>query len=119
MSSSTPKQLYLAAYNASMAAAWSWVVFASVSALASGGYGSVWGAVGGVVKLLQAAAALEILHAAVGLVRSNPVSTAMQVLGRGFFLFALASNTDGGKYNWGFALMATRCGVCDRRERRR
>ncbi len=81
---STFGKAYLLAYNAAQFAGWSYMLYVSApffwptlsgakSSLAL--YHAVWPA----LSLFQTAAVLEILHAAVGLVRSSVFLTAFQV----------------------------------------
>ena len=79
---------YLVLYNACCLAGWCFALVAGIKTVAAGDgalaarLGAVWAEVGDVVFYVQFAMALEIGHAALGLVRSPLVTTAMQVTSR-------------------------------------
>lgn len=84
--SSSTKSTYLLAYNAISFFLWSTVTLRAIllmPALASHGklYG-IYDALFTFLRATQTLALLEIAHAALGLVRANPVTTAMQVASR-------------------------------------
>ena len=81
-------QAYLVAYNAGCLAGWGFALFTALSVVAAGDgdafsrLGGVWAASGQTVLYVQYAMALEIFHAAFGLVRSPLLTTALQVTSR-------------------------------------
>ena len=75
--------LYLIAYNGGCMAGWGYALLLALMALATGGeLTGTWAAMGISVQAAQWAMALEIVHAAVGLVRSPLLTTFMQVMSR-------------------------------------
>lgn len=104
------KEMYLLAYNASCAMAWALVLRVAIFTLMDDvpEYGVV-GALARVyaapdlallLKCAQCAALLEIVHSAIGLVRSPVVVTFMQVSSRIVALFALVNSPEAqGKHN--------------------
>lgn len=80
------KQLYLVAYNCAMALGWALATCAALPALL--GVEIVHpSALTHLVCLLQAAATVEIVHSAVGIVKGSPVSAFIQNGGRDAVLF--------------------------------
>jgi len=80
---------YLVAYNLSQFAGWSYMLWLTTpllqrALLDESGRGALalWTAVEPALKLFQTAAVLEVLHAALGLVRSSAMVTLMQVFSR-------------------------------------
>lgn len=106
------KEMYLLAYNASCAIAWALVLRLAIFTLVDDvpGYG-VAGALARVyaapdlamlLTAAQCAALLEIVHSAIGVVRSPVVVTSMQVSSRIVALFALVNSPQAqGKNNYG------------------
>jgi len=110
-----PKEMYLIVYNLSCCAGWSLILVSAAQSLANGipkdglkeSLANVIGngnPVGDLLFLTQSAALLEIVHAAVGLVRSPVMVTAMQVMSR---IVALAAVTYSPKAQtqWGAGVM--------------
>ncbi|KAI8475074.1 MAG: tyrosine phosphatase-like protein [Monoraphidium minutum] len=93
---------YLALYNGALFAGWGYVLYLTYkTVLEGGGTQDVWQAVELPLKVSQTAALLEVVHAAVGLVRSPVGITAMQVASRiwclwGVIVAAPASTIGGG-----------------------
>lgn len=98
-----PKDMYLIAYNLACCAGWSLILVSAIQSLASGipvdglkdALANVYAngeitvktlpsidSLGDLLFFTQSAALLEIAHAAVGLVRSPVMVTAMQVMSR-------------------------------------
>ncbi|KAI8360324.1 tyrosine phosphatase-like protein [Mortierella sp. GBAus27b] len=75
---------YLIAYNAASFAGWFYVLFQTVKVLLETGYDytKVYDVVGDHLVWVQTAALFEVLHAALGLVKSPVGTTAMQVASR-------------------------------------
>ncbi|KIV93286.1 hypothetical protein PV10_04512 [Exophiala mesophila] len=84
--SSSPTQRYLIAYNGVCFVLWSIVILRAlvlIPVLASHGkLHSIFDALFTFLKWTQTIALLEIVHAALGLVRASPITTAMQVSSR-------------------------------------
>lgn len=98
------KEMYLLAYNASCAVAWALVLRLAIQTLmedvpndgVDGALAKVY-ATKDLPQLLiwaQSAAILEIVHSAIGLVRSPVVVTFMQVSSRIVALFALVNSPE-------------------------
>ncbi|KAH7170411.1 tyrosine phosphatase-like protein [Dactylonectria macrodidyma] len=79
---STLNKSYLILYNAASAAAWSVVLGRTVSLLVSQGPQSVYLGVGEWTKWTQTAAAMEIMHSLLGVVRAPLLTTLAQVASR-------------------------------------
>ncbi|GLE01747.1 hypothetical protein PINS_up010585 [Pythium insidiosum] len=93
-------QTYLLLYNAASALAWAHILAATIttiwSAHANGDVAdwgttaaAVWRAVGDEVRVVQTVAALEIVHAVLGIVRSPVVNAVMQAAARMWLLWAI------------------------------
>lgn len=67
------------------------------------------GAPTGRLQVVQTAAALEIVHAILRLVRSSPFAVFLQVWSRIYVLWFLANLTPEAQEHWSFTLMCTRC----------
>lgn len=96
-----PKELYLILYNAFCCAGWALVLKLALTTVAQGdslsdSLASVYATEGLATFLTysQTAALLEIVHAAVGLVRSPVVVTALQVGSRIAALVAINASED-------------------------
>ena len=82
---------YLLAYNVSQFCGWTYLMYRllpyltlqvnSTTFFPAKNPTSLYVELGDHVKLLQMAAILEIVHAAIGIVRSNPMVCAVQVVG--------------------------------------
>eukprot|EP00898_Chlorokybus_atmophyticus_P002226 jgi/Chlat1/3003/Chrsp2S00365 len=94
-STSALAKAYLFLYNAVQAAGWAYALVLLVTELLSSRshYGT-YAAAGGVINAFQLAAFLEVIHAALGLVRSNPALVFLQWLGRSHVLFACVYSVD-------------------------
>eukprot|EP00934_Nitzschia_sp_Nitz4_P003826 Nitzschia sp. Nitz4//scaffold3_size479765//106428//108874//NITZ4_000043-RA/size479765-processed-gene-0.61-mRNA-1//1//CDS//3329550587//3816//frame0 len=109
-----PKEAYLLVYNLLACAGWTVVFLLTVQSLASGipreGFFTTLASVYDVPNLAtiltvsQSAAMLEILHAALGLVRSPLMVTAMQVSSRIVALVAINGSPQA-QHQWGAGLM--------------
>ena len=102
---------YLLAYNLASALGWGFVLFHALTALARDGPNqpyTFYKKAGPTLMAVQHLALLEIVHAATGLVPSNPLVTAIQVISRVFMLDLFtypASNETSGHFS--LFLMAT------------
>ena len=97
-----PKDIYLILYNAFCCAGWALVLKMAMTTVITG-EGSLWESLASVysteglatfLTYSQSAALLEILHAAVGLVRSPVIVTALQVGSRIAALWAVNESED-------------------------
>lgn len=81
--SSTLAKIYLCVYNFGQVLGWSYILYQIIDYYTvSTTKSSLWNTVDISVIVFQNAAVLEIIHAATGLVPSNPVITTFQVLSR-------------------------------------
>lgn len=81
---------YLLLYNVAQSIGWAVALVQSVLAIVrDGSHLNIYAAARPAVRLCQGVAALEILHAATGLVRGSPVAALMQWAGRSNCLFAV------------------------------
>lgn len=108
MASLGVKEIYLILYNSVCCVGWAVVLAGGLKTLAlgipedglAGGLSNVYASVGDVLIYAQSAALMEILHAAIGLVRSPVVVTAMQVGSRIAALLAIVfAPSAQGKYH--------------------
>eukprot|EP00499_Haloplacidia_sp_CaronLabIsolate_P006158 CAMPEP_0196781344 /NCGR_PEP_ID=MMETSP1104-20130614/9570_1 /TAXON_ID=33652 /ORGANISM="Cafeteria sp., Strain Caron Lab Isolate" /LENGTH=215 /DNA_ID=CAMNT_0042151573 /DNA_START=18 /DNA_END=665 /DNA_ORIENTATION=+ len=98
---------YLLAYNLASLGGWIYVLALCVMHIAGGMTGSLWAQVELPLKIVQTAAALEIVHAVFGLVRSSPFAVFLQVWSRIYVLWFLANLTPAAQEHWSFTLMCT------------
>ena len=77
------KELYLILYNAACAVGWAYVFLLTLTELQRGAPASaLWLSVREPLTLVQSAAALEVVHALLGVVSSPVLTVAMQVSSR-------------------------------------
>jgi len=82
--------LYLNLYNTFQLSGWAYLFFLTWShVLEKQSLEGLWEVTEGPLKLFQTAMILEVLHCIVGLVRSSPVTTAMQIVSRVFITWAM------------------------------
>ncbi|KAJ0393909.1 hypothetical protein ATCC90586_001337 [Pythium insidiosum] len=114
--------LYLLAYNAASAAGWAYVLFLTVTTVLAGREQgkdwtaisrSTWETVELPLKIVQSAAFMEILHAALGLVRSPLGSTFMQVGSRLWLVWGINELCPDSRYQFGFPLMVASWGLVE------
>ncbi|WZY75467.1 hypothetical protein YC2023_021851 [Brassica napus] len=91
MSSSTFVKSYLFAYNFLQASSWTISLLSIVSSVLSNKTinGGAYSAAGYLISVIQAAAVLEVLHGAIGIVPSGFLSPLMQWSGRTHFILAI------------------------------
>ena len=95
MASLGPKDIYLILYNSACCVGWAVVLAGAIKTLVQGdgsifeNLSNVYAPVAEILTYSQSAALMEILHAALGLVRSPVLVTAMQVSSRIFALVAI------------------------------
>uniref|UniRef100_A0A1D1ZYW9 Very-long-chain (3R)-3-hydroxyacyl-CoA dehydratase n=1 Tax=Auxenochlorella protothecoides TaxID=3075 RepID=A0A1D1ZYW9_AUXPR len=84
------RSAYLLAYNATLSAGWAYVLYLTLSTIANGGsLMDVWQAVELPLEIVQTAAIAEVIHAALGVVRSPVLVTSMQVASRLWILWGI------------------------------
>jgi len=67
----------------------------------------LWEATKSALLLFQSLAILEVVHSAVGLVRSNPVLTLCQVFSRVFLVWPILYGLPDSRLSWGFPMLLT------------
>jgi hypothetical protein len=103
----SPKDCYLVAYNIACCAGWATVLASAIQTLINGdSLASIYDAPGlpSMLTYVQTAALLEIVHAAIGFVRSPVFVTTLQVGSRIAALFALV-NSPSAAHQFGAGLM--------------
>jgi very-long-chain (3R)-3-hydroxyacyl-CoA dehydratase len=114
--------LYLLAFNAASCAGWAYVLYLTVTTVlhaheAGQDWGQVaqstWDVVGEPLKLVQTMAVMEIVHAAVGFVRSPLGSTLMQVSSRLWLVWAINVLCPDTRAQFGFPLMVASWGLVE------
>ncbi|KAK1929126.1 Very-long-chain (3R)-3-hydroxyacyl-CoA dehydratase hpo-8 [Phytophthora citrophthora] len=114
--------LYLLAFNGASCAGWAYVLYLTVSTvLKSHEAGqdwnqvaqSTWDVVSMPLKVVQTMAVMEIVHAAVGFVRSPLGSTLMQVSSRLWLVWAINVLCPVSRYQFGFPLMVASWGLVE------
>ena len=90
-------RMYLVGYNAMQCAGWSYIFYLFLPHLmyfCEHGITSrnLYQDIAPSLKLFQAAAYLEVIHCIVGLVKSNPLITSIQVTSRVFVVFLICDN---------------------------
>uniref|UniRef100_K3XAL3 very-long-chain (3R)-3-hydroxyacyl-CoA dehydratase n=1 Tax=Globisporangium ultimum (strain ATCC 200006 / CBS 805.95 / DAOM BR144) TaxID=431595 RepID=K3XAL3_GLOUD len=115
MAKSSPLlNLYLLAFNALSGAGWAFILYTTVTTvLAAREQGkdwehvsrATWDAVGFPLQIVQTMAAMEIVHAAIGFVRSPLGSTLMQVSSRLWLVWGINVLIPDSRYQFGFPLM--------------
>jgi very-long-chain (3R)-3-hydroxyacyl-CoA dehydratase len=98
----TPSSAYMTAYNGLSCALWAYLLLytlTSAPALYANGRlhalyhelltGGSWAGGYGLLPLTQTLALVEIAHAATGLVRASPVTTAIQVVGKNLVVWSV------------------------------
>ncbi|EGC35788.1 hypothetical protein DICPUDRAFT_151830 [Dictyostelium purpureum] len=99
------KNVYLVAYNVIQTIGWSYILFLlSVHLFETKSPIGVWEKVGDLVRIFQYAAVLEIVHSALGLVRTSAVTTFIQVFSRVACVF-LADNIPSTQNHFFLSLM--------------
>ena len=101
---------YLILYNVAQLAGWSYMGLLLYphlqTALVEGkDRGALYADVGTALKIFQTGAVLEILHAIVGLVKSNPMLTGFQVFSRVFVTWAIVHPFQAAQVCRGFPLL--------------
>ena len=95
----SPKQQYLTAYNALCLVLWSTILGRTVLLVPSlHAHDKLHGlleAVFPLLKITQTLALVEVVHAATGLVRSSPMTTALQVASRLFIVWGVLNHLPG------------------------
>lgn len=99
-------KVYLILYNVVMAAGWAYLAYQMV--ITSGDplnlNGTLYPKIQLVLKIFQTGAILEVVHASIGLVKSNPVLTAFQVYSRVFVLWGIMNVFNAAQTGFGLPL---------------
>ncbi|KAF5835920.1 tyrosine phosphatase-like protein [Dunaliella salina] len=97
---------YLLLYNAASCGGWAYVLYITllITCMKNGSSQDVYQEVEIPLKLVQTAAVLEVLHSAVGLVRSPVAITAMQVASRLWILWGILAPVPGPTTGGGIVL---------------
>ncbi|KAH8600470.1 tyrosine phosphatase-like protein, partial [Bisporella sp. PMI_857] len=90
--SSSPKTQYLILYNFVSAVLWATVLGRVLMLVPLVGFGRTYAGVGNFAKWTQTIAVLEIVHAAIGLVRAPISTTGMQVASRLLLVWGIVNN---------------------------
>jgi len=100
------KNAYLFAYNTVQTIGWTMLLLQTVSHFLDGGApSSLYAHVSTTLKVFQTAALLEIVHAATGLVRSNPVVALQQVASRVYIVWLVLELLPTSRLSVGFLLL--------------
>ncbi|CAI5740988.1 unnamed protein product [Peronospora destructor] len=114
--------LYLLAFNCASCAGWAYVLYLTlITVLKSYESGqewdqiaqNTWNAVSLPLKVVQTMAVMEIVHAAVGFVRSPLGSTFMQVSSRLWLVWGINVLCPVSRYQFGFPLMVASWGLVE------
>jgi len=94
---------YLLVYNVVQFFGWLWILIRTVKAVALDGVpaNDIFSVVGTELKIFQSLAILEVVNSAVGLVRSPPVVTAMQVASRVYLVWLVTNLVDEAQHSIG------------------
>jgi len=100
------KNAYLFAYNTVQTIGWTMLLLQTVSHFLDGGApSSLYAHVSTTLKVFQTAALLEIVHAATGLVQSNPVVALQQVASRVYTVWLVLELLPTSRLSVGFLLL--------------
>jgi very-long-chain (3R)-3-hydroxyacyl-CoA dehydratase len=88
----TGMNAYLVLYNVGCAVGWSIVLFYCIKNIALGSINKIWDESEVYLKVVQTIAVMEILHAYLKVVRSNPFTTFLQVFSRVWTLWGIHSD---------------------------
>ena len=123
MATSTLLNAYLLTFNGVSCAGWAYVLYLTVATvLQAHGAGeqdwsqvaqTTWDVVSLPLKVVQTMAVMEIVHAAVGFVRSPLGSTLMQVSSRLWLVWAINVLCPVSRYQFGFPLMVASWGLVE------
>ncbi|XP_066258551.1 very-long-chain (3R)-3-hydroxyacyl-CoA dehydratase hpo-8 [Euwallacea similis] len=101
------KKYYLFGYNLLQTIGWSAILFQFILYCVSPSNKSLYETVKCTLNVFQNAAVLEVLHAATGMVKSNPILTAFQVASRVIVVCAILLATYSARDSWGLPLALT------------
>uniref|UniRef100_A0AAV1V241 very-long-chain (3R)-3-hydroxyacyl-CoA dehydratase n=1 Tax=Peronospora matthiolae TaxID=2874970 RepID=A0AAV1V241_9STRA len=123
MGKSSLLNLYLLAFNGVSCAGWAYVLYLTVATVLQVREGGdhdwsqvaqiTWDVVSLPLKVVQTMAVMEIVHAAVGFVRSPLGSTLMQVSSRLWLVWAINVLCPASRYQFGFPLMVASWGLVE------
>ncbi|CAF2642634.1 unnamed protein product [Rotaria sp. Silwood2] len=113
-SSSSLTTFYLLIYNSILTVGWTFILYETIKQVVS--YKSVgdlwkcrglWKSIEAPLKICQTAAFLEVIHAMLGLVRSNPMIVFIQIISRVFLVWGVANYIPQAQYSLGIFLAVT------------
>lgn len=88
----TPKAAYLVLYNGLLALLRAYLLFRTLQLWSSHGNGAVWEELHSLALWTEILTAIEVIHAATGVVRAAVATTALQVAGRNTMVWAITRN---------------------------
>uniref|UniRef100_A0AC35U1X8 Very-long-chain (3R)-3-hydroxyacyl-CoA dehydratase n=1 Tax=Rhabditophanes sp. KR3021 TaxID=114890 RepID=A0AC35U1X8_9BILA len=102
-----PVQIYLVAYNAVQVLGWAYILWTTITILAANGSNQdVYDGIKCCLQIFQTAAILEIIHCAVGVVRSPVSTTIIQVYSRVFVTWAILYSVPSTQSSIGLSMLA-------------
>ncbi|KAH6989604.1 tyrosine phosphatase-like protein [Ilyonectria sp. MPI-CAGE-AT-0026] len=105
---------YLALYNVLSATLRIVVLLRTIQLWSSGGNAAVWDELHVFARWTETCTVIEIIHAAIGLVRASPATTALQVAGRNTIVWAITRNyPDVAAREWAYANMLVTWNAAD------
>ncbi|KAJ8960773.1 hypothetical protein NQ318_020067 [Aromia moschata] len=110
---STIAQTYLIAYNAVLAVGWTYLLYQLITYYLTTSDKSLYETVKCSLFIFQNAAVMEVIHAATGMVKSNPVLTAFQVASRVIVVCGILFATTAGRNSIGLPLALTAWSVTE------
>ncbi|RDW58427.1 hypothetical protein BP5796_12357 [Coleophoma crateriformis] len=114
-SSSFPlKNAYLVLYNGLSLCLRAWILFCTLRLWSSHGNGAVWEELNSLARWTETLTTIEVIHAATGLVRAAPTTTALQVAGRNTIVWAITRNyPDVAAREWAYSSMLVAWNAAD------
>ncbi|XP_064597266.1 very-long-chain (3R)-3-hydroxyacyl-CoA dehydratase 2-like [Liolophura sinensis] len=97
--------IYLTAYNVAQTLGWSALMLSISSNLLTRGYQTLYEENEMLLKAFQTAAILEVVHCAIGIVRSNVLLTAVQVASRVFLVWGIVHTVPQTQTNFGVLML--------------
>ncbi|KAH7129473.1 tyrosine phosphatase-like protein [Dactylonectria estremocensis] len=106
--------IYLVVYNIASATLRAVVLVRAIQLWSSAGNATVWNELNELARWTETCSAIEIIHAATGLVRASPATTALQVAGRNTIVWAITRNyPDVAAREWAYANMLVTWNAAD------
>jgi len=108
------KKTYLIFYNGLSALLRAWILFRTVQLWSTRGNGAVWDELNSLALWTETLTAIEIIHAATGVVRAAVATTALQVAGRNTIVWAITRNyPDVAARQWAYSSMLVAWNLAD------